>query len=247
MKRVLLATTILLSAASGWALAADLPAKAPIYAPPAWSWSGFYLGAAVGGGWGDYKNAASAFDVSVPLPTSASGILAGIYGGYNYMLWDKLLIGLEADISYANIKGSGDFNGKLDAVHGSIPWAARAENELSYLGTVRGRVGYAFGRLLPYATGGLAYGNVKTSGVGVLGSSSINSSFAVPFSGSSTQVGWAVGGGVEYAVTNNLLARVEYLYYDLGTADWIVPNSGGVKVTTDANGNLVRAGVAYKF
>ncbi len=246
MKKFLLASTILLSAANALH-AADMPTKAvPQYVTPlAWSWSGFYIGGTVGYGWGNFDNAASAYDVSVPLGTNGSGVVAGLYGGYNFM-WDKLLIGIETDFAWANIRGGADFNGHLDANHGSIPWAAQANNRIGWLGTTRGRLGWAFGPVLVYGTGGVAYGKVETDGVGVLGASSINANFATPFSGSSTRTGWTAGAGVEYAVTKNLLARVEYLYYDLGTADWLVPNTP-VKVTTDANGNIVRAGLGWKF
>src|SRR5262245_45390893 len=133
MKKFLLATTFFLSAVSASSAADQLPAKAtPYINAPQWSWSGFYIGGTVGGGWGNFGNAASAFDVSVPLPTSATGVLAGVYGGYNFMLWDKLLLGIETDFAWANIRGGGDFGGKLDlGGPGSIPWAAQASNRVS--------------------------------------------------------------------------------------------------------------------
>src|SRR5262249_58588371 len=76
--------------------------------------------------------------------------------------------------------------------------------EAAWLGTVRGRVGCAFDRCMPYVTGGVVFGGVDAS--------------QAPFpGGSSTQVGWAVGGGLEFAVINNITAKVEYLHYDLGS------------------------------
>ena len=249
MKKFLLVSTFLLSAAPALH-AADLPTKAGYQpAPPApWSWSGFYVGGTVGGGWGNFDNAASAYDLRFPLSTNGSGVVAGLYGGYNFILYDRLLLGIETDFAWANIRGGGEFGGHLDLPHGSIPWAAEANNRLGWIGTTRGRLGYAFGPVLVYGTGGLAYGHVETNGVGVLGSSSIHSSHAVPFSGSSTKTGWTAGAGVEWAITPNVLARLEYLHYDLGTSEWFVPNTNNiVKVSTDANGNIVRAGVGYKF
>ena len=252
MKRLLLATTVLLSGV-GCSLASDLPAKAAPYAvTPAWSWSGFYIGGLAGYGWGSFDNTVAGVgpsDPSVALNNHASGGLLGVYAGYNYMLWDRLLIGIETDYAWTNIRGGGEFGGKLDiGLPGTIPWAAQANNRLSWLGTTRARVGYAFGGFLPFVAGGVAYGHIESDGIGVLGSSSIHSNFAVPFSGGATKTGWTVGTGFDYAITNNLIARVEYLYFDLGTASWSVPNTNNqVKVVTDANGNLVRAGLSYKF
>lgn len=250
MKKFLLATVFATVFAATSNAADQLPAKAPLYpAPPAvgMPWSGFYLGGMVGGGWGNFDNAVSGYGYSVPLDTSGSGFTAGLYGGYNF-LWDRLLIGIETDFAWANIRGGGDFRGKLDIAHWSVPWAAEASNRIGWLGTTRGRVGYLVTpRTLVYGTGGVAYGHVETDGIGVLGASSVNANFAVPFSGSATRVGWAAGAGVEYAVTNAILARVEYLHYDLGTANWSLPQDKRINIATDANGNLVRAGVAYKF
>ena len=100
-----------------------------------------------------------------------------------------------------------------------------------YFGTVRARVGVAFDRFLPYVTGGWAYGNVKTSIPGLA------------FSSDRTHTGgWAVGAGVEYAFTNNLIGGVEYLYVDLGEKNIA---GFGTKVGTDFS--VVRARLSYKF
>ena len=113
------------------------------------------------------------------------------------------------------------------------------ETESDWLGTVRARAGYAWDRVLFYGTGGAAFGDLQAA------------AGALPFS-SSTQVGWTAGGGVEYAFTPNLTAKVEYLYVDLGNQSCAAANcvsaSGiGPVTTVSLTENIVRAGINYKF
>ncbi|MGA8651485.1 MAG: outer membrane beta-barrel protein, partial [Xanthobacteraceae bacterium] len=102
------------------------------------------------------------------------------------------------------------------------------ETKSNWLATVRGRAGYAWDRVLFYGTGGAAFANVQ-AGAG-----------ALPFS-SSTQTGWTAGAGVEYAFTNNISAKVEYLYVGLGSQNQIVFDN--VKFST----NIVRGGINLHF
>jgi outer membrane immunogenic protein len=201
MKRILLASVGVLALAGlvGTASAADLSRqapvyKAPVYAPPMYNWTGLYVGLNGGGGWGTADFQGTSWDVS-------GGLIGGTIG-YNWQLGTWVL-GLEGDIDWSNIKGN---FGPLET-----------KNE--FLSTVRGRVGYSFDRWMPYATGGLAVGNLKASAPG----------FA---SESSTNAGWTVGAGVEFAF--------EYLYVDLGDVDF-----SGDKVKFDTN--IVRGGVNYRF
>ena len=152
------------------------------------------------------------------------GFVGGGQIGYNYQL-GQVVLGVEADFQGADLKAGPSFAGLGIVSEGKTEW----------FGTVRGRVGFAFDRFLPYVTGGLAYGSVKTTlapGVTINGLNSDDN----------THTGWTVGGGVEYAITNNLVAGVEYLYVDLG--DKKVFN-GADKVSTDFS--LVRARLSYKF
>jgi len=100
-------------------------------------------------------------------------------------------------------------------------------SKLDYFGTVRARLGYAFDRVLPYVTGGLAWGNNKITANGV--------------SQSNTSTGWTAGAGVEYALTNNWTARAEYLYMDLGKSGFQAVGDAGLTAST------ARLGVNYKF
>jgi outer membrane immunogenic protein len=132
-------------------------------------------------------------------------------------------LGLEGDMDWSNVSGSTSAAG--------CPGCSVQNNWLS---TARGRVGYAFGHWLPYITGGLAVGDVQASAPG--------------FSGmTNTQVGWAAGAGVEYALSNNWSAKVEYLHVDLGRFD--CGGSCGAAGTDNVSfhDNLVRGGFNYRF
>jgi len=216
MKKYLLASVAALGlVAAGAASAADLPSRkgpvaAPVYMPPAFSWTGFYVGANAGYGWGNV-NANGWANVG-----DLDGFVGGGQVGYNYQM-GQFVLGLEADLQGADLS-SGNNLGLLNV-------------KTDYFGTVRARVGVAFDRFMPYITGGWAYGNVKTSIPGI-GFSSDRSHTG----------GYAVGGGLEYAVTNNIIAGVEYLYVDLGEKNILGANT---KVGTDFS--VVRARLSYKF
>ncbi len=216
MKKYLLASVAALGlVAAGAASAADLPSRkgpiaAPVYMPPAFSWTGFYVGGNAGYGWGNV-NANGFANVG-----DLDGFVGGGQIGYNYQM-GQFVLGLEADLQFADLS-SGNNLGLLNV-------------KTDYFGTVRARAGVAFDRFMPYITGGWAYGNVKTS-IPAIGFSSDRSHTG----------GFAVGAGLEYAVTNNIIAGVEYLYVDLGEKNIA---GAGTKVGTDFS--VVRARLSYKF
>jgi outer membrane immunogenic protein len=145
-----------------------------------------------------------------------SGGLIGGTLGYNWQA-GPLVYGLEGDIDWSNIRGSG--------VCGGIGCSTRN----NWLGTARGRLGYAADRFMPYVTGGFAFGDISNSAAG----------FA---DARSTKTGWTVGGGIEAALAGPWTAKVEYLYVDLGHGSGAIPG-------TDAtfHSNIVRAGLNYRF
>jgi len=239
-------SVILIAAVSSVALvqiasAADLPAKAPVYKTPvavAPSWTGFYIGANVGGGWGNQSvnyaandlTAAFLFFLGAPPPASftTSGALAGLQLGYNWQFAGNWLAGLEADFDWSGIKGSG-----LSGGAGVIaPFTSTVEEKLNWLGTVRARLGYLpADNLLAFVTGGFAYGRVEYTGNYNVGAPTFNSGVvlgspytfscaanATCFSGSSgtTATGWTVGGGLEYALAQSWTVKAEYMYVSLG-------------------------------
>lgn len=145
------------------------------------------------------------------------GFVGGAQLGYNHQI-NQMVLGLETDISLSDMRGKQSGVG-VPGTRSSVP----------YFGTVRARAGVAFDRFMPYVTAGFAYGGLKVREPGV-GSSS------------ATSVGYTVGGGIEYAFTNNITARVEGLYVDLADKSVL----GGTRRAGSEFG-VVRAGVNYKF
>jgi outer membrane immunogenic protein len=220
MRRVLLSTLTLLAWTATGAVAADLPramppAAAPVFVPN-YNWTGFYAGINGGYGWGRSNWNTLATDADV------SGGVAGGTAGYNWQA-GNVVFGLEGDIDWSNIRGS--------FANAACPLGCETSN--GWLGTVRGRLGYAFDRVMPYITGGLAVGDIKVTPTGFAGVSDTNA-------------GWTVGGGVEAALAGNWTAKLEYLYVDLGDVGCTVAACGAA-TNVDLRTNLVRAGLNFRF
>jgi outer membrane immunogenic protein len=192
--------------------------RAPVLVP-FFTWNGFYVGINAGYGFGHSKWTNTVTGVS-PGNFDMSGALVGGTAGYNLQLGGWLL-GIEGDIGWSNIKGSTTTN-----------CIGTCETSSNWLGTARGRFGYAFDRFLPYVTGGAAFGDIKGTSGG---------------SFSKTAVGWTAGGGIEYAFLYNWSAKVEYLYADLGKATCSSACSGGNPIDVTYSAQIVRGGLNYKF
>ncbi|HVV94754.1 MAG TPA: outer membrane protein [Hyphomicrobiales bacterium] len=195
--------------------AADLPQVAPTYAAPpapvsAYDWTGLYLGINGGYGWGRANN-----NAGINFSGTDGGLVGGTLG-YNWQ-WGHLVAGLETDFDWAD----------MSQRNAAVPATAR----VGWLGTFRGRIGYAMDRVLFYGTGGVAYGDVTLSSAGTRDSN--------------TNVGWTVGGGVEFAVWQNLTAKIEYKYVDLGRST-VTPAALG-PTNIGWRGSIVTAGINYKF
>ncbi len=233
MKRILMAAALAL-AAGGQALAADLPQPAPppprapaTYVPipvPAFSWTGIYFG--INGGYAFGQSSWTDPILGSTGNFSTTGWLAGGTLGGNYQ-WGQFVLGIEGDGDWQNL------NGTTYSAAGTCNIAG-CTTQSDWLATVRGRAGYAFDRFLVYGTGGGAFGNLQAA-AGLL-----------PFS-SSTQIGWTAGGGVEFAFTPNLTAKVEYLYVDLGSQSCPAGSCTGTATSVSLTENVVRAGINYKF
>jgi outer membrane immunogenic protein len=236
IKSFLLGTAAVLVAGS--ALAADLPtrkaAPAPVYVP-LFTWTGFYVGLNAGVGWGDSKGVQiydPALRSYVALGGSnKSGFVGGGQLGYNYQM-GNIVLGAEADIQWADLGG--------DVAWGNYGWFGYSGSNGQYFGTVRARLGYAMDRTLLYITGGLAYGGLNGNW----------------WHGSTSNTGWTIGAGIEYAFTNNWTARLEGLYVNLNTGNhtayftragvagnYVVTTAGG----SSNGGGVVRVGLNYKF
>jgi outer membrane immunogenic protein len=225
IKKLLLACVgfTVLTAAS--ATAADLPRRslpvprAPVYVP-FFTWNGFYLGLNGGYGFGDSRWTETVTGISTG-DFNVDGFVIGGTVGYN-LQFGSWVFGLEGDIAWSDIKGSTTTNCPLGC-----------ETKNSWLGTARGRFGYAFDRFLPYLTAGGAFGDIQANATGFSGTKK-------------TQFGWTAGAGLEYAFLHNWTAKIEYLYVDLGTVQCSIADCG-VSIDTTFKASLIRGGVNYKF
>jgi outer membrane immunogenic protein len=230
------------------ALAADIPARGPAIAPapvifaPAFTWSGFYVGVNAGHAGDKFRYPFGGDIGNTPYSGSASVTSSGFIGGgqigYNYAFGGGFMLGVEADYQFANVDGSLNL-----ALNNPISAAIEGGSELTSFGTVRGRIGYGWDRALIYATGGWAYGRVKSSGSIEFGG------FSGGLSRSQSANGWTLGAGMEYALTNNLSFKTEYLYVDLGdktlyAADYRFATA---RLDVDTRFHVVRAGLNWRF
>ena len=226
MKRVVSASIVTLAMviAAATANAADMPrrqhmpTKAPAYVPPPYNWTGFYVGINAGGGWGSSEWSA----VTGTSSADVSGAVVGGTLGYNWQT-GAIVFGVEGDVDWSNIKGS----------TASVPCTTNCETRNSWLATTRGRIGYAFDRIMPYVTGGAVVGDIKASPAGFAGDSE-------------TRVGWTIGGGAEFALSGPWTAKLEYLYADLGDTNCAAGNCA-LSTNVDLTTNLVRGGINYRF
>jgi outer membrane immunogenic protein len=261
MRKLLSASAALAALLATPALAADLATKAPVYKapPPAYvsSWTGCYLGANAGGGWGnrtgdreaiDVNNATIAAGIGLPVTmgTSSRGAVGGGELGCNYQT-GLFVFGIETDFQASGIRGSST----IMTVPGGIadPTIGTGSEQLEWFGTVRGRVGIApINNLLLFGTGGLAYGRVQDAATLAF----------IPIADgnyagmtSETKVGWTAGAGAEYAFWRNWSVKLEYLYMDLGATDVLMTDPTRANQSIDYRfqhrDNVVRVGVNYKW
>jgi outer membrane immunogenic protein len=202
-----------------------------------WIWHGLYAGVNFGSGAGTAKQSDTVFDRG---SYDVGGVVVGGTLGYNWQggYW---VYGLEGDFDYARIKGA--TSGVQDFTTPPCNFAtfANCEAKLSWLGTGRARIGYAWDRLLPYVTGGVAVGSLQSSE----GNGSPPSG-----SGTVTRVGWTVGGGIEAKINDRWSAKFEYLYVDLGSGEGFVdtyPGGGQGSENVSFRANIVRGGFNYRF
>jgi outer membrane immunogenic protein len=243
VKALLAGVATLAIAAS--AQAADLPSRAApapiIAAVPIFTWTGFYVGANAGYGWNTNDNNNSFYDPTLGYFGGGSsddgGFVGGGQVGYNYQV-GQFVIGVEADIQYADIGGGGN-NGYYAGYYyggnnGSDGW----------FGTVRARAGLAIDRALIYVTGGFAYGDMGGGG---------NNNFYYGGSNDDVSTGWTLGGGLEYAIPANwfgssaVTVGVEGLYVNLDSNSNNNIFSGLGNNRDNGEFGVVRAKLNFKF
>jgi outer membrane immunogenic protein len=255
---------------AGPAFAADMPAWGPAYtkAPsyvPVWSWTGLYIGGNAGYAQGGNTNPHLGFADPTGIGLDAyfasggnvfpnlrpRGLIGGGQIGYDWQT-SNWVYGFVADFQSADIKASGS---ATVTPPGFITTSTQSISEhLEFLGTARGRLGFAYNNWMFYGTGGLAYGEVR-------GTLAFNAPGTIPVpllitgSTSGMHEGWAGGAGINYGLTPNWIIGAEYLHYDLGRADVIAVTAGpgaripGANISSSqrVEGDMVRGVINYKF
>jgi outer membrane immunogenic protein len=190
------------------ASAADMPTRGPVYkaAPePLFNWTGFYIGGNAGYSWGNADN------------LNPAGWSGGGQVGYNWQYAPNWVVGVEADISGANLSDS------------NVAGAPLVNSKVNYFGTARARLGYAVDRVMVYGTGGLAWAHNRANDGLVQDDQS--------------QVGWTGGAGIEYAFAPNWSTKIEWLYADYGNKNYALT----VPTRVDLTDNTVKLGLNYRF
>ncbi|WP_162244888.1 outer membrane protein [Aminobacter sp. DSM 101952] len=214
-------------------VAASMPSAASDVASAATAgfvWTGGYVGLQVGHAWGDsyYDDGFGSF-----INYDPKGVIGGAYAGYNHQ-FGNLVIGAEADLNFSGIERGRapeeyEGGGSSDVHYGTA--------EMKWNGTIRARLGYAVDRFLPYVAAGVAFAKYDIA--------LMHDDFS-HFERSTAVPGWTLGGGIEYAATDNLMVRAEYRYTDYGNETWDDENWGdGLNV--DLKTHDLRLGIAYKF
>jgi len=285
-------SALLIAMPLSMASAADMPLKAPPPAPaPVYSWTGFYGGANVGYSWGRSSDSwnyfapnittgsticgAGAYCISGSGTDNLNGVIGGLQAGYNWQT-GNLLAGIETDFQWSGQRRTENFTTPFQAAAPAGSAGTGFETfaeKLQWLGTLRGRIGYAPGQWLFYATGGLAYGRVTENGN--MAATGFFSAFVpgsppcptgvcpvASFSNSVTKAGWTIGVGTERAIDGHWSLKAEYLYVDLGTANTAftgVPGcfgsagicnntaAGAGAISSRITDNIFRVGVNYKL
>jgi outer membrane immunogenic protein len=215
--------------ASGSAFAADLghaPPPAPLPPPvPVFTWAGFYVGAHVGYAWGQENDDLSRY--GVPEDSfNVDGVLGGLHAGYNWQI-NQVVLGVEGDVDASGVRGT-----DLPA---SIVGKVSLAND--WQSSVRLRAGYALDRTLIYATGGIVFADDKES-----------VTLIVDPSQTQTLTGWTIGGGLEYALTNNWSGRVEVRYTDFGRTNYLLdPMSTTYSFKAGFHETTALVGISYLF
>ena len=192
-------------------------------------WQGVYAGLSAGYGWGDSEHNYDRNDNHGTAHQSLGGWLGSVTVGYNHLLTPNLLVGVEGDLGFMDVKADDKviFDGHVWKSQFGGLW-----------GTVRARAGYLLGdRTLIYGTGGLAFMQVDEVGYGdAAGQTAWNNDF---------RTGWVIGGGLEYAISSKLTTKIEYLHMDFGRHNGLSENREPYYF--DNTVDVVRAGVSFKF
>lgn len=229
------------------ASAADLPLKAPPAAYAAYNWTGFYGGGEFGGGWAteqvtNVEGGTSFPSGSIDNPINYSGVLGGLYAGYNYQI-NWLVVGVDGDYTWANLKGSATdvsrVDGEVANFSGSVHW----------ISTATGRVGYATNNWLFFAKAGWAWAGFSDGSVQDFASGA----FDHTTTDSTSRNGWTVGGGIEWGFSAHWSAKLEYDFVNFNTTTYNATETTRFDVVSfpsrsaTSSLNMLKGGVAYRF
>ena len=257
------AVALVMAVAIAPAVAADIPTmprqpRSPaVVAPPPSNWYGFYIGVQGGYGWGSgpigyvpnaaYAGALSGGALPGPVADDPKGFIGGITYGTNWQ-FGNIVLGTESDWSFSSIK--------LSQTLGPRPGftvRVTGEQELKYLSTSRGRIGFLVSNnMLIYGTGGLASGSDEGNSQFNLVAPAVCAGVGNCPAGSHDKLrwGWAAGGGIEFA-QGPWSVKVDYIHYDLGTFRYNVADptfpGGAITASHKVSGDLVRGGIQYRF
>jgi outer membrane immunogenic protein len=243
MRRVLL-SLIIAGAVAGPGLAADLPIPVKAAPPPSvvpFSWAGSYVGANLGGAWGNFNFDPTMTNNLTGIATDAGStgltdrsIIGGFQIGHNWQFGNWVL-GIEHQFQLSNLQQTSTVAFPVGALLPGDSFTAKVDN----LNATKAKVGWAWNRALLYATGGLETGLVDGSASYI---ARPGGSPALTFSDNNKlHVGYTVGAGLDYAVTDRLSVGVEYRYFDLGSQTYnlgAVTPAGMAASTVNTNVNL---------
>jgi len=216
---------ILMASVATTAIAADLPSRkaapvpAPVYVPPLFSWTGFYVGVNGGYGWSDFRGSGG------NVFAKPSGGLLGGTVGYNYQI-GQIVVGVEDNLDWADMTNSR-----------TLASGISTKSRVDAFNTAFVRGGYAIDRALLFVEGGWSAGDIHNKLFDPL--------TGIALSQSGWRNGWGLGGGIEYAFTNNVTARADYVYSQLQSRT----DFGGTPYAVKAGLNVsqIRLGLNYKF
>jgi outer membrane immunogenic protein len=235
-------------AAATAALAAE-PLPPPPPPPPIFTWTGVYVGGQIGYAWGTGNFDDTGFDpitgtfINGTLANNPNGVVGGAHLGYQYQ-FNQLVLGIEGSVDGTSLTNTAVDN-FLVAFRGST---LTAQTSADVQGSIRGKIGIAWDRLLIYGTGGVAFGGFSTdfelfaSKVPIFATANT----------SSTRVGWTAGGGIQYAVVNNWWVFAEYRFTDFGSLRDILlanelPAGAFFNGSRRLEENQVQVGFSYRF
>jgi len=249
------AVAVIMLASAGSAVADDtVMTKAPAIPysnSPSYNWTGSYAGSHIGYAWGSSnwtastpvaaRNVSGSLDLFQPFNAfdESGSFFEGLQAGYNYMLPSRVVIGTEVDASFPSFQNSVGISigGTSTFTSPTLGPVSYSETVLSS-GTMRGRIGYAPGNWLFYATGGFAWTYDRQSLTPVATGAS-----DMPFL---WRLGWTAGAGVEVPIAPHWTARLEYLFtdYDMGSTTFF---AGAQRINSDFALQELRVGLNYQF